>query len=527
MQVWLPVLFALVMVAGMTIGYKLRENTSMPGFFKMSRKSPMQEVLDLIQLKYVDAVGTDTLGNKVIQDMLSKLDPHSIYIPSSRLRDINDELRGNFTGIGVEFQVFYDTVNILNVLKGGPSDIAGLKVGDRIITVNDTSSIAGKKIKPDGIRKLLRGETGSEVKLIVLRDGKLMPFIVKRGIIPILSVDVAYMLNPQTGFIHINMFNELTYQEFMKSLEKLQAQGMKKLIVDLRGNGGGLLSQAVNIADEFLDESKLVVYTQGSHVAKYEYRCKRDGLFEKGDLTVLVDETSASASEVLAGALQDWDRATIIGRRTFGKGLVQEQFGLTNGAALRLTVARYYTPLGRNIQKPYNKGYNAYEEEVYNRFHNGEVVKGDTTKNTGTAFKTKKGRVVYGGGGITPDVFISFDTTSMGKQVSNLYSKGTLSGFVYNYYIRNKPLFTSFKTPEEFSRTFKATDREWEALKGFAAKDTVDVTQLSMKEKEQVMKRIPVLMARQIWRYEGYYEVQNATDDFVKKALDIMNGSRP
>ncbi|TDH27422.1 S41 family peptidase [Segetibacter sp. 3557_3] len=520
-QVWLPLLFSVVMVLGMTIGYKLRENTSMPGFFKMSNKSPMQEVIDLIQMKYVDPVKTDTLGNKAIQEMLSRLDPHSIYIPATRLTDINDELRGNFSGIGVEFQLFYDTVNVLNVLKNGPSDLAGIQVGDKIIAVNDTSKIAGVKIKPDNIRKLLRGERGSEVKVTVFRDGRLKPFTIKRGTIPTPSVDVAYMITPETGFIHINMFNELTYREFMQSMEKLQASGMKKLIVDLRGNGGGLLNQAVKIADEFLDGNKLVVYTEGTHVPKYEYRCQRDGLFETGALTMLVDESSASASEVLSGALQDWDRATIIGRRTFGKGLVQEQFGLSDGSGLRLTVARYFTPLGRNIQKPYNKGYSAYEEEVYTRFHNGEVVRGDSTA-TSEPFKTKKGRTVYGGGGITPDIFVPYDTTALGTEASRLYTKGTLSNFIYSYYIQNKSRFTSYKTPLELSSGFKTTNAEWNALKDFAARDSIDLNKVTTKDREDLFRRIPPLMARQIWRYEGYYEVMNNDDEFVKKALAVL-----
>ncbi len=391
LQVWLPALFAVVMVAGMAIGYKLRENTSMPGFFKMADKSPMQEVLDLINMKYVDSVRIDTLGDKLIQNMLNKLDPHSIYITADQLNDVNDDLRGNFSGIGVEFQIFYDTVNVLNVIKDGPSDKAGLQVGDKIIRVNDTTLIAGKKLQPDNIRKLLRGERGSNVKVTVLRDKKLIPVVITRGAIPLPSVDVAYMLDSTTGFIHLSKFSETTYGEFMQSLEKLQAQGLKKLILDLRGNGGGFLNQAVNIADEFLDGSKMIVYTQGANVPKYEYHSKKEGFFEQGKLALLVDEGSASASEVLAGALQDWERATIIGRRTFGKGLVQEQFGLSDGSALRLTVARYYTPLGRNIQKPYNSGYEEYEGEIYNRFHNGEVVKADTTRNSGAAYKTKKG----------------------------------------------------------------------------------------------------------------------------------------
>lgn len=522
LQVWLPVLFAVVMVLGMSIGYKLRENTSMPGFFKMGTKTAMQEVLDLINMKYVDPVSTDTLGDKVIQNMLTKLDPHSVYIPVEELREVNDELRGNFGGIGVEFQIFYDTVNVLNVVQSGPSDKAGLQVGDKIIKVNDTITIAGRKLKPENIRKLLRGESGSVVKVTVFRNGKQIPFTITRGAIPLPSVDVAYMLNPQTGFIHINKFSELTYREFMKSFEKLQGEGMKKLILDLRGNGGGFLSQAVDIADEFLEGNKLIVYTQGNRTPKYEYHAKRQGLFETGDVVLLVDEGSASASEVLSGALQDWDRATIIGRRTFGKGLVQEQFQLSDGSALRLTVARYYTPLGRNIQKPYTNGHNEYEEEIYHRFETGEVVKPDSSKHSGSAYKTKKGRTVYGGGGITPDIFVAYDTSMMSKEAAKLYRKGTLSNFIYSYYMQNKGLFNSFKRPSDLANSFKAGEEQWQALKNFAARDTINLDSVNQKDKADIIKRIPALLARQIWRYEGYYHVMNQNDEFIKKALEVL-----
>lgn len=482
----------------------------------------MQEVLDLIRLRYVDKVPIDTIGDHAINTLLHQLDPHSVFIPASDIDYINDDLRGNFSGIGIEFQMFYDTVNVLNVLPGGPSAKAGLLIGDKFIKVNDSINIAGKHLQVDDIRKLLRGESGSPVKLTVMRNGQLVPVTVNRGTIAVPSVDAAYMITPTTGFIHITKFAETTYPEFMQALEKLKAQHMQKLILDLRGNGGGLLSQAVNIADEFLDDNKLIVYTEGSHVPRNEYRCKRPGLFEEGPLVLLVDEGSASASEVLSGALQDWDRATIVGRRSFGKGLVQEQFELSDGSALRLTVARYYTPLGRNIQKPYTEGYEKYEEEVSQRFHNGEVLKGDTTKKTGRAFKTPKGRIVYGGGAITPDIYVPFDTASMGKDLMKLFLKGTLSNFIYTYYINHKQAFEQYKKTTDLAANFKAGETEWNALKTFAARDSVNLTKATPKDKAYIIKRIPALVARQMWRYEGYYEVMNRSDDFVQKALEVL-----
>lgn len=522
LHVWYPLLFSIVLVAGMVIGYKLRENSGIKNFFAVSKKSSLQEVLDLVRLRYVDNVAVDSIGNNAIDNMLHHLDPHSVFIPASDLSYINDDLRGNFSGIGIEFQIFDDTVNVINVLQNGPSEKAGLQIGDKFIAINDSIIIAGKRLQPDNIRKLLRGENGTPVKITVKRSQQIIPVTVSRGTIPIPSVDAAYMIDKTTGFIHINKFAESTYREFMIALEKLKAQNIEKLILDLRGNGGGLLSQAVNIADEFLDDNKMIVYTQGSHVPKYEYRSKRQGLFEKGKLVLLTDEGSASASEVLAGALQDWDRATIVGRRTFGKGLVQEQFELSDGSALRLTVARYYSPLGRNIQKPYVEGYDKYEEEVNERFHNGEVLKGDTSKTRGPAFRTPKGRVVYGGGGIAPDFYVSFDTASLGKEMMKLYSKGTLSNFIYTWYVQNKDQFKGYKKTEELTTDFKVGENEWKALTSFAAKDSINLNTVSPKEKATIIKRIPSLLARQIWRYEGYYEVTNKSDEFVKKAMEVL-----
>jgi carboxyl-terminal processing protease len=283
------------------------------------------------------------------------------------------------------------------------------------------------------------------------------------------------------------------------------------------------MSVATGIAVEFLDGDKLIVYTQGDKSPRYEYRCRKEGLFEKGALTVLVDESSASASEVLTGALQDWDRATIVGRRTFGKGLVQQQFSLSDGSALRLTVARYYTPLGRNIQKPYaNKSKKEYEQEWIERFHDGEVVIGDTSKPKGEAFKTPKGHIVYGGGGITPDVFVPYDTSNINSDVIKMYYKGTINNFVYQYYVRNKAALSGVKGIDEMEKKFNPGEKEWQALSAFAATDSINIAHVPAKEKTDVLKRMKALMARQVWRNEGYYEEINKNDEIVNKALELM-----
>ncbi len=521
-QPWLPLLFSVVLVAGILIGYQLRENTGQR-FFQVGNRAPLQEVIDLIRMKYVDSVNTDTLADIAIQDILLKLDPHSIYIPPVELPEMNEDLQGNFQGIGVEFHIFQDTVNIVSVLEKGPSEKAGLQVGDQFIKVGD-SVVAGNKITGNRIKNMLRGPGSSKIEVTILRNGKPMKFTVPRGMIPIPSVDAAYMIDQQTGFIRINKFSETTYEEFMQGLEDLQRKGMKQLILDLRGNGGGILSEAVDIADEFLDEDKLIVFTKGSHVPKINYECKRPGLFEQGKLTVLIDESSASASEILTGALQDWDRATIIGRRSFGKGLVQEQYTLNDGAALRLTVARYYTPSGRSIQKPYT-GNDHYSNDIIERYEHGELVNADSNKiMNGKAFKTSKGRTVYGSGGIMPDVFVPFDTSALSNTLADLYTSNTMSNFVYRYYIEHKNEFKTYNSAITFAENFSNEELVWNELVSFAASDSLNLGTLAPKEKLLAQRRLKALLARLPWRANGFYQVLNMKDVTVQKALEVMYG---
>lgn len=522
LQVWLPLLFALVLIAGMWIGFRLRNNIpNSRGLFQSAKRSSVQEVIDLVNARYVDKVSSDSLAEDAIQAMLAHLDPHSIFIPAKYLDEVNADLQGNFEGIGVEFFIINDTVNVTNVLADGPSDKAGLKVGDQFLKVGD-STVAGK-IDADRIKKLLRGPGGSQVAVTVIRNNKPFSTTITRGTIPLYSVDAAYMVDSTTGYIHLNKFSGTTYEEFMQATEKLQGQGMKQLIFDVRDNGGGILGEAVDIVDEFLDDNKLIVYTQGDKQPRQDFRCKRPGLLEKGKVILLVDENSASASEVVAGALQDWDRATLIGRRTFGKGLVQEQYDLSNGAALRLTVARYYSPLGRNIQKPYNKGREAYNDEVAERFHNGEMMTGDTSTNhAGPSYKTPKGRTVYGGGGITPDIFIPYDTTGYSRPVYQLFSKQTFSRFIYAYYIQHRPYFDQFKNPKDFAQRFDKTGDAWNNLVNFAAKDSIQLGSLTGHDKAEVERRISTWLARQIWRMPGYFEVNNLNDTMVKRAIEEL-----
>jgi carboxyl-terminal processing protease len=521
LKVWLPFLFAVVMVFGMVIGYRLSSDISPNGFFKTQKKAPVDEVMGLIGQRYVDSVALDTLGENAIEGMLAHLDPHSIYIPPVDLSEVNEDLQGNFEGIGVEFQIFDDTVNIVSVLAGGPSDKAGLEVGDKIVKVND-SIVAGNGIDPDKIKKFLRGPGASNVTLTIMRSNKPIQVAITRGTIPLPSIDASYMIDKNTGYIHINKFSETTHPEFVQALQALQKNPLQKLILDLRGNGGGILQQAVAVADDFLDGDKLIVYTQGANSPKLEYRCKVDGLFEKGKLVVLTDEGTASASEVLVGALQDWDRATIIGRRTFGKGLVQEQYQLSDGSALRLTVARYYTPSGRSIQKPYNKqDHESYNEEVMKRFHDGEVLHGDTASvHNGKIYKTSGGRTVYGGGGITPDIFVAFDTATIDHSITSLYVNNTLNRFVYFYYMEHLPEFKQYKTASDFAAGFHNDNNLWASLTDYAAKDTINLKAIPEKDKLLLLLRTKALLGRQGWRQEGYFEVANTFDPVVRKAME-------
>ncbi len=528
LQVWLPLLFAMVMVFGMLIGYRLYPEIGTAGFFKTAKRVPVQQVIDLVNQKYVDPVNMDSLSDEAIEGMLAHLDPHSVFIPATDLGEINEDLEGNFEGIGVEFQIFDDTVNVTSVLANGPSDKAGLAVGDKFIKVND-SVVAGNGITSERIKKFLRGPGASNVTATVMRNNVLKQFTISRGSIPLLSIDAFYMVDKETGYIRINKFSETTHSEFVNAVTKLQQQGLKKLILDLRDNGGGILQEAVDIADDFLDEDKLIVYTQGLHSQKTEYRCMRDGLFEKGKLIVLVDERTASASEILVGALQDWDRATIIGRRTFGKGLVQEQYPLSDGSALRLTIARYYTPIGRSIQKPYNKDdHEAYNEELLKRFHDGEVLHGDTTTNhLGIAYKTKGGRTVYGGGGITPDIFVPFDTNTISKSLTSLYVTGMLTRFVYLYYMQNQSTLNQYKTPEDFVSNFNSNDNLWGSLVNYAAKDTINIKNIPAGDKTILQQQTKALLARQMWQLQGYFQVVNSFDPAIKKALEVMTKEDP
>lgn len=524
LQVWLPLIFSIILIAGMFLGYRLSDGTgNRKGFFTTANRGSLQEALDLIRLKYVDSVQVDSLQGRAIQEMMSELDPHSVYFPPVELKEVNEDLAGNFEGIGVEFNVFSDTVNVVYVVPGGPSEAAGLQIGDKIISVNN-SPLTGKPFTTDEIKNLIRGKRGSKAALQVIRDKKTQTITVTRGTIPVSAIDAAYMIDKTTGYIKLNKFTENSYEEFMQAMEMLQKQGLQSLVFDLRGNGGGFMNEAVEMADEFLDGEKLIVYTEGVNSKKREYRCKRPGLFETGKLVVLVDELSASASEILAGALQDWCRATIIGRRTFGKGLVQEQYPLSDGSAIRLTVARYYTPLGRSIQRSYEKGKKVYMDELWERYSNGEMLSADSIKShIGKRFLTNCHDTLYGGDGITPNVFVPFDTSRSLVRTFGLINNSNFSNYVYNYYLQHRQQIDQYKSAGDYIQQFGHNGDLWDGLLKYNTADSIRKLVVTPKEKNVLELRLKALLARYRWRNSGFYQVLNSDDIVVKKALEIID----
>lgn len=534
-NIWTPLIYSVVLVLGILIGFFLYKYqfAKLPISYVVERNDRLDEIIKLIESKYVDSVNADDLYNDAITGILGHLDPHTNYIPAKDLLSVNEELEGSFTGIGVEFYILNDTVMVTSVLKNGPSADAGVLPGDKIVQVND-SVVTGQKVGNDGIITYLRGVEGSNVQLGLLRTGsdKLMTVSVKRGAVPIYSIDAAYMIDDQTGYIKINRFSATTYREFGTALNLLKGKGMQQLILDLRDNPGGYLDAATAILDELIDGNKVLVYTQGRFSDKEEYMSGQKGRFEKGKLVIMLDEGSASASEVLAGAVQDWDRGVVIGRRSYGKGLVQEQYKLGDGSALRLTVAKYYTPTGRSIQRTYAKGKQAYAQDFEQRFSattlQSEVdtfVAADTTK----YFTEIKKRVVYGGGGIKPDIVLPYVAVKNSHLLLTIVGSSVFNATIYNYFSTHSQQFIGFKSFQEFESRFDVPAELLQTMRQQLlltndAKATQQIWQ-SPTSLLQLKIQVKATIARMLFRANGYYQEVNKDDDMVKRALKIINGS--
>lgn len=524
--IWLPFIFALLLASGIYIGMQMNEpyRQSHSFFnFRTGQFNKINEVINYINQEYVDTVNQKKLVENTIEDLLHQLDPHSAYIPADDLQAMNEPLEGNFDGIGIEFHIQNDTIMVVTALAGGPSEALGIQSGDRIIKV-EGKSVAGIGITNTQVMQNLRGPSGTKVKVTILRKGQQINYAITRGKIPIYSVDVSYMVTPRIGYIKISHFADRTYEEYLNGFMKLREAGMKSLILDLRGNPGGYLKTAIQLADEFLPEKKLIVYTRGRARPKESYYASEKGFFEEGQLVVLIDEGSASASEIVSGALQDWDRATIIGRRSFGKGLVQEQSEFPDGSALRLTIARYYTPTGRSIQKPYSSGFENYENELLQRLKKGELLSSDSIHfSDSLKFTTPGGHTVYGGGGIMPDVFVALDTTGNSDYLSALNSKGLISEFVYTYVDQNRTMLKKYKSFDEFNKSFYVNDLILNQLMSFAQKNDVKPDEKGLRTSSLLVRaQVKALIARQIWKNEGFYPIIHTIDNTFRKAVELV-----
>lgn len=527
-SVFLPILLALCTATGILIGYYFSfKNPSTPsGFLPQARKTDkIGQLLDYIETQYVDTIRRDALENKTILALLKSLDPHSDYIPAQDYNTVNEPLEGAFEGIGVEFNIVNDTIRVISPIEGGPSEKAGIRAGDRIVRVN-RKNLAGIGVTNKMVFDYLRGKSGTEVTVSILRHGSasLLEFKIQRGSIPIYSIDIAYMLNASVGYIKISRFAGTTYKEYLEAFNNLSAKGMKKLVLDLRGNGGGFLKAAVDIADEFLMDGMQIVYTEGRAHPKKVYKATGKGGFENQPLVVLIDEGSASASEIVAGALQDNDRATIIGRRSFGKGLVQDQVDLPDGSAVRLTIARYYTPTGRCIQKPYSgKSTEDYFGEEFDRLDHGELFSEDSIKvDKSQAFQTPGGRTVYGGGGIVPDLFVPVDTTKYSTLVNKLYYTGLLNSFAFDYADRNRQKFLqSYPRAEDFVKRFELSVAETQALKTYLDQKKEGSGKLIGNE-AGLKVLLKAMIGRNLFDRGAYYPVLNQSDAAIQKALESL-----
>jgi len=531
-QSLIPLWIFSALAIGLLGGYAIKNYTSTKRVFHPFTKfSELDEVLFYVKDKYVDSVNIDELEDEAIVETLKELDPHSVYLNKEVLAREMEQMDGEYEGIGIEFFIVEDTVTVVTAMSGGPSESVGIRAGDKIVEVND-SSIAGVGITNSDVIRLLKGKRGTKVEVGVKRGNRssLYNFEITRAPIAINSIDVAYMITPTTGFIKINRFSKDTSKEFKIELNKLVKQDMQDLIIDLRGNGGGFMDDALDILDELIAGNKLLLSAEGRKYKRQLYNAGTRGGFETGKIAVLINEGSASASEIVAGAVQDWDRGIIVGRRSFGKGLVQQSFALNDGSAIRLTIARYYTPSGRSIQKSYDKGNEAYYETFYNRAFTGELLNRDSIKvDSSLIFNTLiNKRIVFGGGGILPDVFVPVDTLDANNVTNAVYSQGILQEFAYDYFSNNESAFSGFNSATQFRNQFFVNSSLYNRLIDFTKQENPDTNFTKAEElaaKENLSLALKSLFARQLFGSEGFFLVSNENDEDIQMALRTLENN--
>lgn len=523
-QISLPLVLCVGLAFGVLIGAGLSNKSSGSGEVNQDLQK-LREVLTLVKKEYVDETKTDALVEDAIAHLLSKLDPHSAYISARDRIAANEDLKGNFEGIGIEFNIFHDTLFVVAALSGGPSEAVGLRSGDKIIKVNDTL-IAGVNLTNRDVQRHLKGPKGTEVKIEVLRKNKKEPitFTIIRDKIPQFSVDASYMIDPEIGYIKVNRFSQTTHEEVKAAMTKLRKEGMKKLVLDLQGNPGGYMDQAIAVADEFLPAGEKIVFTNGQEKRYNENAVATNvGDFEQGDLIVLVNEGSASASEIVSGALQDNDRALVVGRRSFGKGLVQRPFDLNDGSEVRLTISRYYTPSGRSIQKPYENA-DDYDRDIAKRYKHGEFFTADSIKfNDSLKYKTLNGRTVYGGGGIMPDYFVPLDTTLSSRYFNELSFANVLREYSFNYAEANAKNLQA-KGFRDYQQNFVVSDAMLDQVVELGKKSKIppDLKDLN-KNKKLFQVYIKAEVARHVWDNSHFYPIFNETNEVLQQAIKLFD----
>ncbi len=521
----------LFLIAIGTISYAQSNYAKQEEISKQAKK--LEQIITLIDFLYVDTVSTDTIVEKAVVSMLKDLDPHSVYISQKELQQFKEPLEGSFDGIGVSFRLIKDTVVIMELISGGPSEKIGILAGDRIVKVND-SVIAGVGLKQNDVPKLLRGKKGTVVKVAVKRgkSNQLIDFNIVRDKIPLYSVDASYISDDNIGYVRLNKFSRTTKNELDTIFERFQKEKVNDIILDLTGNGGGYLDQAVSLCSYFLDKNKLVVYTEGAHSPKVEYKSNGNNIFKSGRLVVLVDESSASASEIVSGAFQDWDRGVVVGRRSFGKGLVQREYELLDKSAIRLTVAKYFTPSGRCIQKPYSSGDDEYGLDILNRYKHGELYHRDSIVfDESHKFKTLNyGKTVYAGGGIMPDDFVPLDTNLIGEYQTQLLRKNVIFPFVSNYVDQNRQeLSEKYKNYKKFKDNFVVEDNFMQGLKQVAQDEGIKLDSIKTNTEVQenyLLNHIKALIASDLFSKNEFYEIYNLNNPVVKRAYEIIRDEK-